>query len=116
MGRTIKSVASAVASPAVAMNKGIFNAATGGDQPDPNNLVNQVDPRLKDIRDRQIKQATDYRSNLAGYRDEQTNLAKDASRNNLAQSIRQSNTNANARGLLYGGYRESQEGNARAQS
>ena len=64
------------------------------------------DPRLKEIRERQINQAKDYRANMANEKDSQAKIAQDETRRNLATRMAGINTEANHRGLLYSGLKQ----------
>lgn len=63
----------------------------------------EIDPRLKQIRDAQIKQATDYRTNMKSMKDEQYNQAAEGSRQDLASRLAGVTSNMNNRGLLFSG-------------
>lgn len=66
----------------------------------------QVDPRLKEISQRQLKTAQDYRTNSENLKGQQGRQAGEGSRQNLAKSMTGINQNTNARGLLYSGVRQ----------
>lgn len=64
------------------------------------------DPRLVEIRERQINQAKDYRANMGNEKAQQTRTAQDDSRRGLASKMAGINTAANKRGLLYSGLKQ----------
>lgn len=90
-----------------------------GSQDDPSNpqsMVNSVDPRLKQMRDEQIQQATDYKKNMPGYQQQQQRSATDTSRQQLAQDLAGVSKGSNARGMLYGSYNQGKQAQATAQN
>ncbi len=87
-------------------------AKTGPD--DPENLVPQIDPRIINIRDQQLKQATDFRNNLGNYKQAQGTAATDNARRSLASDLSGVTASTNKRGLLYSGLRQGAEAGERA--
>lgn len=75
-----------------------------------------LDPRLKEIREGQVKQAQDFRKGIPEEKARQANMAGDASRRDLASKMAGVKASANQRGLLYSGLRQAGEGTAAAQS
>lgn len=93
-----------------------------GDKLDPNGAkgtdydaqVPPIDPRIIALRDQQLKQATDFRSNLGNYKEQQGTAAADNARRQLATELSGVKSRSNARGLLYSGLREGSEAQTRA--
>ncbi len=73
-----------------------------------------MDPRLAAIRDKQIKEATDFRQNLDSEKDATYRGVESASRDQLSGDLSQIGKNYNKRGLLYSGMREGAESGAMA--
>lgn len=73
-----------------------------------------MDPRLAAIRDKQIKEAQDFRTNLDSEKNATFRNVESASRDQLSGDISQINKNYNKRGLLYSGMREGAEAGAQA--
>lgn len=80
---------------------------TGGDTPTQN-----VDPALKAARDRQITQASNYRTNMANMKEEQGVQSQESARQGLSQKLANIRSGANSRGLLYSGLRQGAEAGA----
>lgn len=72
----------------------------------------EIDPRLKEIRDRQYGLASEYREKAPGLAQQRYSLAEDQSRTNLSDKYRDITKSANQRGLLYSGLKTSSEAEA----
>lgn len=79
-------------------------------------MVNQVNPQIAGIQQAQLAQANNFNANAGNYEQNQINSATDANRLQTQQQQQAGNTNANARGMLYGGYSQNQGNQIAAQN
>lgn len=81
----------------------------GGGGPTP---TQSVDPALKQLRDKQAKQAQDYRENMSNMKEEQGVQSQENARQTLANRLANIRAGSNSRGLLYSGLRQGAESQA----
>ena len=96
------------------VNGGLSRIGLGGDQGQSTAAPEAVDPKLKEIRDKQIAEAKKFRSNLPGYKQKLGDQAETSSRRKLAETLSDVKSSFNRRGLLYSGIRQSGEVGAQA--
>lgn len=85
-----------------AVKEGVDGVTQGPPEPPAPNM----DPRLKAIRDRQIKQARDFRGNLGANKDKAFNAASQQAESQLGAKLKDVDRSSNRRGLYNSGLRE----------
>lgn len=96
---------------------GAIDMVTGGGPKEPDLPdVPGMDPKLKEIRDRQVAEAKKFRQNLPKYNHDQYSTALSKNRDALAKKMRQSTQDFSRRGLLNSGIKHAQQSDIVGQS
>lgn len=101
-------VGSAVLGHTIAKKTGLIGG--GGGAPEPG--APGIDPRINEIRERQVEQAKAFRANMGAEKAQRQSVASDDARRGLARQMAGISQAANQRGLTYSGLKAGAESQA----